>query len=91
MSGFEDKPVLNAKYRNRNEIIASILEAAKEVGISKTRIMFTAYLSYEQLNEYLNGLLEKELLTCDSHTRTYNITPKGSRFLELYSELEKVE
>ncbi|MGH9953713.1 MAG: winged helix-turn-helix domain-containing protein [Nitrososphaeraceae archaeon] len=43
--------------------------------------MFTAYLSYEQLNEYLNGLLEKELLTCDSHTRTYNITPKGSIYV----------
>jgi predicted transcriptional regulator len=91
MSGFEDKSVLNAKYRNRNEIIASILEAAKGVSISKTRIMFTACLSYEQLNEYLNGLLEKELLTCDSHTRTYNITPKGSKFLELYAELEKAE
>jgi hypothetical protein len=33
MSGFEDKPVLKAKYRNRTEIIASapasVLKAAK--------------------------------------------------------------
>jgi predicted transcriptional regulator len=53
---------LKAKYRNRTEIIASVLEAANSTGASKTRIMFNAYLSYEQLNEYLNELLDKELL-----------------------------
>ncbi|MGH9984524.1 MAG: winged helix-turn-helix domain-containing protein [Nitrososphaeraceae archaeon] len=81
---------MEAKYRKGTEIIASVLEAAKEVGISKTRIMFTAYLSYKQLKEYLNELLDKELLAYDLHTRTYNITSKGSKFLELYAELEKV-
>ena len=53
--------------------------------------MFNAHLSYEQLDEYLNEVLEKELLANDFHTWTYNITPKGSKFLELYAELEKVE
>ena len=81
---------MKAKYRNRTEIIASVLEAAKDDGVSKTRIMFTAYLSYEQLNEYLDELLEKELMVYDLHSRIYNITHKGSKFLELYSELEKV-
>ena len=51
--------------------------------------MFNAYLTYEQLNEYLNELLDKELLAYDLHTRTYHIAPKGSKFLELYSELGK--
>jgi predicted transcriptional regulator len=51
MSGFEDKPVLKAKYRNRTEIIApaSVLEVVKGDGINKIKIMFTAYLSYKQL------------------------------------------
>lgn len=53
--------------------------------------MFIAYLSYEHLNEYLNELLGKEILANDLDTRTYNITSKGSKFLELYAELEKVE
>jgi len=53
--------------------------------------MFNAYLSYEQLNEYLSELLGKELLAYDFHTRTNNITPKGWKFLELYAELGKVE
>jgi predicted transcriptional regulator len=52
--------------------------------------MFTTYLSYEQLNEYLKELLDKELLVYDLHTRTYNITSKGSKFL-LYAELEKID
>jgi predicted transcriptional regulator len=82
---------LKPKYRNRTEIIASVLEATKGGGASKTRIMFNAYLSYEQLNEYLNELLGKELLAYDFHTRTNNITPKGRKFLELYAELGKVE
>jgi predicted transcriptional regulator len=61
MSRFEDnKSILKAKHKNRTEIIASVLEAVKGDGVSKTRIMFTAYLPYEQLNEYLNELLGKE-------------------------------
>jgi predicted transcriptional regulator len=82
---------LKAKYRNRTEIIASVLEAAKGTGASKTRIMFNAYLSYEQLNEYLDELLDKELLAYNLDTRTCRITPKGNKFLELYAELEKVD
>ena len=54
-----NRSVLKPKYRNRTEIIASVLEATKGGGASKTRIMFNAYLSYEQLNEYLNELLGK--------------------------------
>jgi predicted transcriptional regulator len=75
--------VFRIKYRNRTEIIASILEVAKD-GSNKTRIMFTAYLSYEQLKEYLNELLDKELLVYDicTRTRTYSITQRGSKFLE---------
>ncbi len=82
---------MKAKNRNRTEIIASILEAAKGDGASKTRIMFTAYLSYEQLKKYLNELQDKEFLAYDFHTRTYNITSKGSEFLKLYAELEKIQ
>lgn len=59
-------------------------------GVSKTMIMFIAYLSYEQLNEYLNEFLDKEFLSYDLNTRTYNITPKGNKFLEMYAELEKM-
>lgn len=46
MSGFEDdNSILKAKHKNRTEIIASVLEAVKGDGVSKTRIMFIVYLS----------------------------------------------
>jgi predicted transcriptional regulator len=85
----EGSVILKAKYRNCTEIIASVLEATKG-GAGKTRIIFTAYLS-EQLNEYLKELLYKGLLRYDFLAQTYNMTPNGSKFLELYAELEKVD
>jgi predicted transcriptional regulator len=38
------------KYRSRTEIVAMILEAANG-GATKTKIMYRAFLSYEQLKE----------------------------------------
>jgi predicted transcriptional regulator len=39
----------------------------------------------------LTNYWAKKLLANDLDTQTYNITPKGSKFLEWYAELEKVE
>ncbi len=49
------------KYRSRTDIVATILETA-DGGATKTKIMYSAYLSYAQLKEYLSMLLENELL-----------------------------
>ena len=48
------------KYRNRYEIITSILESAK-TGITKTKIMYNAFLSYAQMINYLKYLQEHAL------------------------------
>ena len=47
--------------RSRTEIVGSILDAANG-GVSKTKIMNIAFLSYGQLKEYLSILIEKNLL-----------------------------
>lgn len=47
------------KYRSRTDITAQILEAANG-GVTRTRIMYKAFLSYAQLKEYLTVLMEKE-------------------------------
>ena len=49
------------KYRSRTEIVSNILEAANG-GVTKTKIMYKAYLSYNQLREYLSILIENNLL-----------------------------
>jgi len=44
--------------RSRTEIVAMILGAANGGGTAKTKIMYFAFLSYNQLNEYLSVLIE---------------------------------
>ena len=54
------------KYRSRSDIIELLLDAANGGGATKTKLMYTAYLSFNQLKEYLtllvgNGLIEYEV------------------------------
>ncbi|HKR72597.1 MAG TPA: winged helix-turn-helix domain-containing protein, partial [Candidatus Nitrosocosmicus sp.] len=69
------------KYRNRTEIISNILNAANG-GISKTKIMYKAFLSYAQIKEYLPILLENNLLELGPDGK-YRTTEKGIRFLKM--------
>jgi len=47
--------------RSRTEIVGNILDAANG-GTTKTKIMYFAFLSYNQLNEYLSILIENNLI-----------------------------
>jgi predicted transcriptional regulator len=58
-------------------------------GITETGIMYDViYLSGAQLREYLIALTVHVLLIYDPIMRTYDITGRGIRFLELYSKLD---
>ena len=48
-------------YRSRTEIVCNILDAANGRGANKTKIMYTAFLSYAQLKEYLSLFDRKQL------------------------------
>ncbi|HYZ95974.1 MAG TPA: winged helix-turn-helix domain-containing protein, partial [Nitrososphaeraceae archaeon] len=48
-------------YRSRTEIVAMILSAANG-GATKTKIMYNAFLSYNQLREHLTMLIENDLI-----------------------------
>ena len=61
------------KYRSRTEIVAMILEAANG-GTTKTKIMYVAFLSYNQLKEYLSILIENNLIEYLDGTQTYKTT-----------------
>jgi predicted transcriptional regulator len=50
------------KYRDRNEIIAQILESANDNRIRLTKIMYDVYLSHAMTREYLVLLIKKGLL-----------------------------
>jgi predicted transcriptional regulator len=75
------------KYRSRNNIIRDILDAASDGGVTRTKIMYKAYLSFGQLKEYLSVLTDNGLLSYDAHTQTFKITEKGLRLLDAYNQM----
>jgi len=74
------------KYRSRTEIVSNILAAATG-GATKTKIMYRAFMSYEQLKDYLSILIENGLLEKDLGT-LYKPTKKGIMFLETTKQLD---
>jgi predicted transcriptional regulator len=77
------------KYRSRTDIIAMILQAAMH-GATKTRLMYSAFLSYAQVQEYLQYLTERQLIMFEENTREYKLTPQGLHFLGVYDEISEI-
>ena len=83
------------KNRSRNEIIASILGIINKGGnLTRTKIMYGAYLSYKQLNEYLTFLLENDLISRQQKTNhsaaSFRITEKGTYFLRIHIQMNEM-
>jgi predicted transcriptional regulator len=77
------------KYRSRTELTSNILEAANG-GATKTRIMYKAFLSYAQLKEYLDFLVVNGLIDFDATRQVYRTSPKGIKYLQLFSQMDKL-
>jgi predicted transcriptional regulator len=77
------------KYRSRTDIIAMILQSAMH-GATKTRLMYSAYLSYAQVQEYLAFLKERKLITFEEGSQEYKLTEQGLRFLRVYDEISEI-
>ena len=71
------------KYRSRTDIIAMILQAATG-GATKTRIMYSAYLSYAQVKEYLSFLTERNLIWYEPGSGLYKLSERGLQLLRAY-------
>jgi len=80
----------NRKKRNAEEIIASILDAAR-AETTKTRIMYISYLSFGQLQRYINNALETKLLDLDPMNGKYRTTSKGFEYLQRFEEVNNIE
>jgi predicted transcriptional regulator len=77
------------KYRSRTEIMDAILRSSIS-GAKKTQIMYRAYLSVAQLNEYLRDLTEKQLIRYEEDSRIFRVTDRGIRFLNVYDEISEL-
>jgi predicted transcriptional regulator len=76
-------PEKAVKRRDKLSIIAEILEIAKG-GTLKTRIMYSANLSFVQLNAYLKFMLQAHLIDKFVYVEreVYQATEKGLDFLQ---------
>jgi len=74
------------KNRSKTEIVSNILDAANG-GATKTKIMYKAFLSYNQLKECLTILIENNLLEYIDGTQTFKTTEKGLNFLKMHNEI----
>ena len=77
------------KNRSRTEIVSNILEAANG-GVTKTKIMYKAFLSYNQLKEYISILIENNLIEYLDGTQTYKTTEKGLNLLKMHNEMAEL-
>ena len=72
--------------RSRTEIVATILDAANG-GTTKTKIMYFAFLSYNQVKEYLSILIENKLIEYLEGTNKFKTTEKGLNYLKMHTEI----
>jgi predicted transcriptional regulator len=77
------------KYRSRTEIVATILDSTNGAA-TKTKMMYKAFLSYHQLNEYLTVLIENDLIEYLNGTQTFRTTEKGLNLLKIHNEMAEM-
>ncbi len=70
------------------DIMAAILEVAQD-GALKTRIMYHGFLSFPQLKQYLELMIDSGLLEYSEVERKYHTTAKGRHFLKLHGEIRE--
>ena len=80
------------KNRSKTDIVAAILQAAANGNnlVGKSRIMYEAYLSWSQLEEYLSLLISKDLIEYQKESHVYRTTEKGNHLLRLYNQLNEL-
>ena len=78
------------KYRSRSDIVGLLLDAANGGGATKTKLMYKAYLSFNQLREYLALLVENGLIEYQEGMQTYRTTVKGIQLLQIQNTMDEI-
>ena len=82
-------------YRSKMRILADMMRAIQsegEEGAGPTKILYAANLSHDRLTQYLEELIEKELIkemNPESDNRIYLLTEKGREFLREFIRIER--
>ena len=76
-------------------ILADMMRAIQsegEEGAGPTKILYAANLSHDRLTQYLDELMEKELIKekkSENDSRAYVLTQKGMEFLREFVRVER--
>lgn len=81
---------MELKYRSRGEIVSTILRVVASGKATKTRLMYGAYLSYTQIEEYMDYILQQGLISQVPDTNLYQLTEKGMHYLNLSDEISQL-
>ncbi len=68
------------------------IQSEGEEGAGPTKILYSANLSHDRLTQYLEELIEKELIrevSPESDNRIYRLTEKGREFLKEFVRMER--
>jgi predicted transcriptional regulator len=84
---FYDFGAVQLKYRSRGEILTNLLRVVANSKATKTRLMYGAYLSYAQIEDYIGFVLKQGLISQVSDTNLYQLTEKGMQYLNLSDEM----
>ncbi|MGY5855429.1 MAG: winged helix-turn-helix domain-containing protein [Candidatus Thorarchaeota archaeon] len=82
-------------YRSKMRILADMMRAIQsegEEGAGPTKILYAANLSHDRLTQYLDELIEKDLIkeaNPESENRIYLLTEKGREFLREFVRMER--
>jgi predicted transcriptional regulator len=78
------------KNRSRTDITAQILEVASSGPVTKSMIMYKAFLSYAQLKDYLGTLGENGLIKYVKEENKYMTTEKGLKLMKAMGEFQRL-
>lgn len=66
------------------------MNTANGGGATKTKLMYSAFISFNQLREYLSLLVENGLIQYEEGMHTYRTTEKGMRLLHIQNKIDEV-
>jgi predicted transcriptional regulator len=82
-------------YRSKMRILVDMMRAIQgegEEGAGPTKVLYAANLSHDRLTQYLEELVEKELIKEAGQSeegRVYHLTEKGREFLIEFVRIER--
>ena len=82
-------------YRSKMRILADmmrVIQSEGEEGAGPTKILYAANLSHDRLTQYVDELIEKELIketNPQNDNRIYILTEKGREFLREFVRIER--